>query len=110
MPIDGRWWVFSDVLIDSERDLPGAYELGNAAGEVVYIGSAAEIRRRLQEHWSEPPGSCVKRHATQYRVEYREDYLACERDLYRWHLKTHRRPPTCSRSEPVGLAASVRLR
>jgi predicted GIY-YIG superfamily endonuclease len=106
MPIDGPWWVFSDVLIDSERDLPGVYELGNAAGEVVYIGSSADVRRRLQEHWDEPANSSVKRYTTQYRV----DYLACERVLYERHLKTHRKPPICSRSEPVGYATAVRLR
>jgi predicted GIY-YIG superfamily endonuclease len=110
MPIDGPWWVFSDVLIDSERDLPGVYELGNAAGEVVYIGSSTEVRRRLQEHWSEPATSSVRRYTTQYRVEYREDYLARERVHYERHLKTHRTPPICSEGEPIGYAASVRLR
>jgi predicted GIY-YIG superfamily endonuclease len=99
MPIAGSWWVFSDVLIDSEQDIPGVYELGNAAGEVIYIGSSPAIRRRLREHWSEPTNSLVKRHTTQYRVEYREDYLARERNLYGWHLRTHRRPPICRKGQ-----------
>lgn len=29
MPIDEPWWVFDDVLIASEREMPGVYELGN---------------------------------------------------------------------------------
>ena len=95
MPIDGSWWVFGDVLIATERELPGVYELGNAAGEVIYIGSSTNICRRLREHWIDSTSSCVKRNATQYRVEYRADYLARERELYEGHVKIHSKPPIC---------------
>jgi GIY-YIG catalytic domain-containing protein len=95
MPIDGQWWVFGDVIIASERDVPGVYELGNAAGQVIYIGGSSKIRRRLREHWIDSTTSCVKRNTTQYRVEYRVDYLARERELYELHVKVHAAPPLC---------------
>jgi hypothetical protein len=95
MPIVGSWWVFGDVLIASEHEFPGVYELGNAAGEVIYIGSSANICRRLREHWIEPSTSCVKRHTSQYRVEYCSDYVARERELYDSHLRLHSKPPLC---------------
>jgi predicted GIY-YIG superfamily endonuclease len=95
MSIDAPWWVFADVIIASEQELPGVYELGNAAGEVIYIGSSANIRRRLRQHWVASGDSCVKRHATQYRVEYRSDYRARERELYDLHVRRYAKPPLC---------------
>jgi excinuclease UvrABC nuclease subunit len=96
MPINAPWWVFGDVIIASERELSGVYELGNVAGEVIYIGSSANIRRRLREHWADSSDSCTKRNTTQYRVEYRSDYLAREQELYDLHVKLHSKPPLCS--------------
>lgn len=95
MPIEQPWWVFGDVLIASERELPGVYELGNAAGEVIYIGSSNNVARRLREHWVDAGSSCVKRYATQYRVEYDANYLARERELYALHMRIHAKPPRC---------------
>jgi hypothetical protein len=100
MPIRAQWWVFTDVIIDSEQDLPGVYELGNAAGEAIYIGSSNEIRRRLMQHWNESNSSCVKRNTRQYRVEYTGDYLVRERELFDEHVKAHGQPPLCSASAP----------
>ncbi len=93
MPIEAPWWVFGDVLIASERELPGVYELGNAAGEVIYIGSSANICRRLREHWVESDDSWVKRYTTQYRIEYRSDYVAREHELCDLHLRLHAELP-----------------
>ena len=110
MPIDDPWWVFGDVIIASERDFPGVYEFGNAAGEVIYIGGSANIRRRLREHWIESIGSCVKRHTTQYRVEYRADYAARERELYELHVKIHSKPPLCGGDVDVASPDPASLR
>ena len=110
MPIDSSWWVFGDVIIASERELPGVYELGNAAGEVIYIGSSSDICRRLREHWIEPPGSCVKRNTTQYRVEYRSDYLARQRELHESHLKLHSKPPLCGSDTDAASPGRASLR
>jgi excinuclease UvrABC nuclease subunit len=96
MPITSQWWVFADAIIDSERDLPGVYELATAAGEVVYIGSADQVRRRLREHWQEPRSTCIKTHTARYRVEYRRDFLNRERELYEQHVRTYGAPPLCN--------------
>jgi hypothetical protein len=100
MPIKAQWWVFTDAIIDSERDLPGVYELGSAAGEVIYIGSSDEIRRRLLQHWNEPESTCVKRNTRQYRVEYTGDYVVRERELYHEHVRAQGQPPLCNASGP----------
>ena len=110
MPIHESWWVFGDVIIASERELPGVYELGNAAGEVIYIGSSANICRRLREHWVESSDSCVKRNTTQYRVEYRSDYQARERELYESHVKRNSKPPLCSGEMEAANPVPVLLR
>ena len=96
MSINAPWWVFADAVIDSDRDSPGVYELGNAAGEVIYIGSADELRRRLKEHWHEPETTCLKKNTTQYRLEYTPDYLAEERQLYEQHMRVYGKPPLCN--------------
>ena len=102
MSIDAPWWVFGDVIIASERELPGVYEFGNAAGEVIYIGGSVNICRRLREHWVASSDSCVKSHATQYRVEYRSDYLARERELYDLYVKRYSKPPLCGGEADAG--------
>src|SRR5436309_15494738 len=43
------WWYFSRGTVESDRDDPGVYEMGNASDSVVYIGSAEALRRRLKE-------------------------------------------------------------
>jgi len=95
MPIEQPWWVFGDVLIASERELPGVYELGNDSGDVIYIGSSNNVARRLREHWVDGGNSCLKRYTTQYRVEYDPNYLARERELYAVHMQVHAKPPRC---------------
>jgi predicted GIY-YIG superfamily endonuclease len=99
MPITTQWWVFADAIIESEQDAPGVYELGNAAGEVIYIGSSTDLRYRLKEHWNEPDVTCVKTKATQYRVEYRDNHIARERELHDEYLRTHGLPPPCNRTK-----------
>ena len=101
MSINAPWWVFADAVIDSDQDLPGVYELGNAAGEVIYIGSSSELRRRLKEHWHEPNGTCVRKNTTQYRLEYRPDYLAGERELFEQYVRDYGRPPLCNEARPA---------
>src|SRR5213594_3319057 len=54
MPLTAApWWYFSRGTVESDRDDPGVYEMGNASDSVVYIGSSDALRRRLKEHLSE---------------------------------------------------------
>jgi excinuclease UvrABC nuclease subunit len=66
----GSWWVFSDALVETDRDDPGVYQLADPNAELVYIGSAKEVRRRLKEHLVEETTSCIKRCAAKYQIEY----------------------------------------
>jgi len=100
MPINTQWWTFAGYMVDMDRDDPGVYELGNENDQVIYIGSSNELRRRLREHLNEPSGTCVKRHAKKYRIEYTWDYKTRERQLYDEHVRVYGRPPICNDVRP----------
>ena len=99
MPISGRWWSFSAVMVDTERDEGGVYELGDGAQHVTYIGSSNQVRRRLREHLGEPGYTCIGK-ATCYRVEYTPNYRHRERELYDEHVRRHGRGPACNDVRP----------
>ena len=99
MPINSRWWLFLDSIVQYERNEGGAYELGDGSGTVVYIGSSNEVKRRLNEHLDESD-TCIKRNARQYRVEYTEDYRRREYELYHEHVRLHGEPPRCNFVSP----------
>ena len=52
MPIRKRW--SPKQRVDKAPPKPGAYELGNNRGSIQYIGKAANLRQRLQEHLADP--------------------------------------------------------
>jgi len=85
-------------MVELEHDEPGVYELGDARGAVVYIGSSDQLRRRLKEHLGEAPFSCLRRHAMQYRVEHTATYAARERELLAQHQHLHGHAPLCNNS------------
>ena len=96
MPLTAAdWWHFSRGTVESDRDDPGVYEMGNASDSVVYIGSSDALRRRLMEHLSES-GTCLRKNTVRYRIEYTKDYQARERQLYDKHVKIHGEPPLCN--------------
>lgn len=101
MPITGKWWIFSETIVQYELESPGVYELGNSSGQVIYIGSTNNVRRRLREHLAES-GTCVKRNAAFYRVEYTSNHLARERELYNEHVRLYGRSPLCNEVRPGG--------
>jgi predicted GIY-YIG superfamily endonuclease len=96
MPISSEWWTFSVNLIEMERDAPGVYELGNPGKNTVYIGSSDRVRSRLLEHANEPPGSCLHRFATRFRIEYTPDCEKREQDLLNEYILRHGRLPRCN--------------
>jgi len=101
MPLTAApWWYFSRGTVESDRDDPGVYEMGNASDSVVYIGSSDALRRRLKEHLSES-GTCIRKNTVRYRIEYTKDYQAREQQLYDEHVKIHGEPPQCN--EPPAL-------
>lgn len=52
MPINQKWYSFTDEVVSLIPEKSGVYELGNAKTDVVvYIGSSeSSIRSRLREH------------------------------------------------------------
>ncbi len=102
MPLTAApWWYFSRGTVESDRDDPGVYEMGNASDSVVYIGSSDALRRRLKEHLSES-GTCIRKNTVRYRIEYTKDYQARERQLYDQHVKIHGEPPQCNLPRRTG--------
>ena len=99
MLIGKQWWPFVERIVRIDWDEPGVYELGDDTGTVVYIGSSEEVKKRLEEHLREPDSSCIRRNATQYRVEYTHEYETRERELYRLHVATFGKPPRCNNSK-----------
>ena len=100
MPLTAApWWYFSRGTVESDRDDPGVYEMGNASDSVIYIGSSDALRRRLKEHLSES-GTCIRKNTVRYRIEYTKDYQARERQLYDQHVKIHGEPPQCKTASP----------
>ena len=98
----GPWWAFRAALVQADQHLPGVYELADAAGTIVFIGGTSDIKRRLLEHLHEDVHSCCRRHATQYRVDYRRDFAAEEQRLYDAFVLQHRVPPICNERRPSG--------
>jgi hypothetical protein len=96
MPISSEWWTFTVNLIEMERDAPGVYELGNPGKNVVYIGSSDRIRSCLLGHANEPPGTCLQRFATQFRVEYTQGREKREQELLNEYVLRHGHFPRCN--------------
>ena len=63
----------------STNMMPPVLTNSASAGNVVYIGSSNEVRRRLREHLAD---ARIKQKAERYRVEYTPDYQRRERALY----------------------------
>lgn len=101
MPIHSRWKPLTRAYVLEESNVGGVYELGNHSGTVVYIGSSSIIRNRLLSHVNSTD-LCIRMHASQYRVEYTEDYLRRERELYDEHVRLYGHPPRCNDALPPG--------
>lgn len=101
MAIAAPWWSLAEQVIRFDQNRPGVYELGNAIGTVVYIGSAGDVQRRLLDHLKASGTTCIGKHATQYRVEYTgTDPVARARELYDQHVREFRTPPVCNEARP----------
>ncbi|MGE5327078.1 MAG: hypothetical protein ACM3NO_08565 [Deltaproteobacteria bacterium] len=96
MPIDGEWWSYTANLVEMEKDAPGVFELGNPGKNVIFIASSPKVRASLLEHLEESVGSCIRRFATRYRVEYTFTYRKREEELIQEHVKLHGKLPRCN--------------
>ena len=95
----GRWQPFEISLNAFEHNAPGVYEFGNLAQQVVYIGGSHDIKTRLNQHLN-GHDPCIKQHVYYYRVDYRDDYLNAERELYDRFLLRYGGRPFCNDRRP----------
>lgn len=102
MPINGQWWFLATQVAQYEQDQPGVYELADEGGNVIYVGSADKVRRRILEHVNETQNDCIKRDARRYRVEYCTNCRQREKQLYDEHVRMYRKPPRCNQIAPSG--------
>ena len=91
-----------EEVVAYDKDEPGAYELGDANENVIYVGSADKLKRRLMEHVNETENDCIRRNAKKYRFEYTARCRAREKELYDAHVSIHGRPPSCNKVAPSG--------
>jgi len=96
MPISGEWWSYTLNLVEMEKDAPGVFELGNPGKNVIFIASSNKVRTSLLEHLEESAGSCIRRFATRYRVEYTANFRRREEELFQEHVKLHGKMPRCN--------------
>src|SRR2546428_1008940 len=81
MPLTAApWWHFSRATVESDRDDPGVYEMGDASDSVVYIGSSDALKRRLKKDLSEA-GTCIPKNNGRYPLQYTTDHHARQRPL-----------------------------
>ncbi len=97
-----QWWTFTEGLVETDRDEPGVYELGNSNETIIYIGSSKEIRRRLKEHRAEPDSTCIKTNTATYRIEYTSNYKKREQELYDEFVRANGKAPQCNDARPSG--------
>jgi excinuclease ABC subunit C len=63
---------FRGKLIDERRELPdqpGVYFFHGPEGEVIYVGKAISIKKRVSSHFSSPEGKAIEMIATVERIE-----------------------------------------
>jgi excinuclease UvrABC nuclease subunit len=73
----------------------GVYEVADKDERTVYIGSAKDVRARVEEHLMERPASCIRLHAAMIRVEYTADYKFQEQHLRALFRNVNGRDPKC---------------
>jgi hypothetical protein len=95
-----QWWDFREGLVDSDLDQAGVYVFADSNGQIVYVGSSIQVRRRLKEHLGEGTTSCIKRCAARYAIEYTSSYVSREREVYDSVVRSTGKPPRCNSVRP----------
>jgi hypothetical protein len=96
MPGEGSWKPFDARTVASEQDQPGAYEIADLDENVIFIGSAPDVRSRLKAHFDEPVTSCIRTHGARYNVEYGPDFESRERHMKKLYRDIFGEDPKCN--------------
>lgn len=104
MPLRTTWHPLTRGALASVPDSPGVYELGDAEGTVLYIGSSGQdgtLLSRLSRHLSaQEDNPCIRERARQFRFEETADYIRRELDLLADYQREHSRRPVCNEAAP----------
>ena len=92
-----EWWSFDGAMVNLDQNAGAVYELGDSAGNIVFIGGASALKQRLRKHLEENERSCIKKNASQYRYDYRWDYAEEEKRMYDDYVRTFGKPPRCNK-------------
>jgi hypothetical protein len=84
MPIPKRW--SSKSKAPKLPPKPGAYELGSRQGEILYIGKAEELNRRVQQQLRDPAKA---RRVAKIRVSEGPSPDALEKKLVKRYQQLH---------------------
>jgi predicted GIY-YIG superfamily endonuclease len=95
-------WSLNEGMTNSDREESGVYQLLNADGTVIYIGSADNLKKRMKEHVNEKDNDCIKKNAKSYRLEYCSNHKKREKELYDEQVRTFGRAPSCNKIAPSG--------
>jgi excinuclease UvrABC nuclease subunit len=90
------WIPFSYYALMKVSGRSGVYEIADREESTVYIGSAQNLRARIEKHLMEPETSHIKRHAALIRVEYRDDYEVQEKQLRSLFRSIYGGEPRCN--------------
>jgi hypothetical protein len=90
------WIPFSYYALMKVESRAGVYELADIDESTIYIGSADNLRARIEKHLMEPETSHLKQHASLIRVEYREDYEVQEQHLRSLFRDVYGSDPKCN--------------
>jgi len=97
MPIAKRWSKFTWDKLEDVPDVYGVYELGDAKGNIIYIGSG-RLRDRLR-YWKSINKVCIMQ-ARMFRYEKICSERRCrqrERALLKDYKRRYGRLPKCNK-------------
>ncbi|MCL4406148.1 MAG: GIY-YIG nuclease family protein [Patescibacteria group bacterium] len=80
-------------LYENFPDTPGVYLMKNAAGEVVYVGKAANLKRRVSSYFTRPHESRIEKLVSEIKkIDYRKTDTALEALILEARLIKEYRP------------------
>lgn len=102
--IDKPWQPLTAGAVKRVQGQLGVYQLGDASGNVVYVGYAGGrslfgLRSELEKHLGDPSAEGRK---AQFRFEVNMQYLTRYKELLMWHRAQAGDLPELNRGEPVG--------
>ena len=95
--ISGEFYPWSDNNTKRISEKSGVYGFYDAKKNLIYIGSAENLRTRFRHYWTtnfaEDP---CKRDTKTYKQEFTSNYKAKEKELLEQYERAHGKLPKCN--------------